>query len=267
VLILAWLGWVGCSSAPPPCGPGEERLGAELSCDDGYEVISAIEFLGGRPLAVADRNEVLAALASEEASEPGRLAPRIREIHSKELEIRAMAGLQGAEARSAWAYEASVGEGLLSINEAGLGTVLKRSMSIQATASEDKLVLTESDVEGWLRYASLAREVQGGTPLRLSVADRVALYERLRTEFKSGDRAEKIALVGIGPYWGSINAAWDLSSYAEQQAWAENAPLPPAMTAKSLGYAQAVFEGDLGAHARHLHEVLGPLSFREEARR
>ena len=71
--------------------------------------------------------------------------------------------------------------------------------------------------------------------------------------------AGKIALTAVGPFWSDVRARWAADSYEEQQAWIRAAPLPPPMTATSIGYVEALTDGDVVAHVRALHERLGPL--------
>jgi hypothetical protein len=62
----------------------------------------------------------------------------------------------------------------------------------------------------------------------------------------------------VGGWWSQVRESWARASYDEQRAWIAAAPLPPPMTATSLGYAEAVFDGDVALHARVLAEKLGP---------
>ena len=128
-----------------------------------------------------------------------------------------------------------------------------------------QLLLTEMDIEGWIFYASLCREVQGASPLRLSVADRVQVYRMVEERFELGDTERRRALTSVGPFWYQVKDAWAAAPYATQRMWVDEAPLPPPMEATSLGYFEAVIEGDLPRHRSALHSVLGPLglSFQE----
>jgi hypothetical protein len=96
--------------------------------------------------------------------------------------------------------------------------------------------------------------------LRISVADRVAVYRMLVDRFTTGTRSDRIGMSAIGGYWPAIRAAWIEASYVDQREWIGAAPLPPPMTATSLGYAEAVFAGDVAAHAQVAIEHLGPFT-------
>ena len=78
--------------------------------------------------------------------------------------------------------------------------------------------------------------------------------------FEAGSRDERLALVSLGPFWGQIQERWQAVPYERQQKWIAAAPLPPPMTATSLGYLQAVVEGSVVQHVASVHDVLGPFS-------
>lgn len=137
--------------------------------------------------------------------------------------------------------------------------VLRRAVNPWATDEANRLVLSEMDVEGWLKYASLCREVQGADPLRLSVSDRVVLYHAVVDHFEGHTRDEQLAVLSMGPIWPSLKAIWPQVSYDQQQRWVEVAPLPPPMRATSLGYAEVLLDSDLSLHAEALHGGMGQL--------
>jgi hypothetical protein len=137
--------------------------------------------------------------------------------------------------------------------------VLERALAPWSTDTEHKLLLTEMDIEGWIKYASLCREIQGGSPLTLSVADRVVLYRQIVSAFEGKSREEQLSVLSMGPIWPSMQERWPGVTYEIQQAWVEAAPLPGPMTATSLGYSGAVFDEDLRSHALALHSAMGRL--------
>ena len=94
------------------------------------------------------------------------------------------------------------------------------------------------------------------------MADRQQLYQRLQKRWEDGTRADLTALVALGAYWGQARRAWAGSSYERQQGWIAKAPLPPPMTASSVEYGEAVFQGDLSRHAAVFHQALGPFYLR-----
>ena len=106
--------------------------------------------------------------------------------------------------------------------------------------------------------ASLCREVQGGTPLRISVADKVTTYRMVEEKFEATDTAQRLAMLSVGAFWGEVRRRWKGATYEEQQEWIQFAPLPPPMTATSLGYFEAVLETNAALMAESLHERLGP---------
>ncbi len=135
-----------------------------------------------------------------------------------------------------------------------------RQVVAQWTADdEERLSLSEVDIEGWILYGSLCREAQGAPVLKLSVADRVHVYRQLQERFQAAPREEQVAMVSLGAFWEPVRGAWSMATYKQQQGWIAAAPLPPAMTATSLGYATTLYEGDLTRHATVLHHHLGPL--------
>jgi len=76
--------------------------------------------------------------------------------------------------------------------------------------------------------------------------------------YDAGSREEKVALSAIGAFWPEVRKVWRAVPYERQQAWVAAAPLPPPMVATSKGYLSTLLEGNVAAHARVLHESLGP---------
>ena len=255
------LALAGCDSTPT-CTTGDvvlaEHEGATLACRDAGVVRDWLERLAGRPLTSGDRPVVDRAIADAFRADPDGTRAWLSGMAARDGEIAAKRDLAGAEARATAVWEAQAGTSSIDAARATLWTVQKRALAVWAHDDTDHLALTEADVEGWIRYASLCREAQGGVPLRISVADRVAVYRMLVDRFTQGSRTDRIALSAVGGWWGQIDKAWAAASYDEQRAWIAAAPLPPPMTASSLGYAEAVFQGDVASHARVLAETLGP---------
>jgi hypothetical protein len=255
------LALAGCGSTPT-CTAGDVVLaqheGSTLVCRDAGVAKDWIERLAGRPLTAGDGPVVDRAVADAFRADPAATRAWLAEMASRDAEIAALRDLAGAEARATAVYEAHAGRSLVDAGRSALWTVQKRALAVWAHGDNDRLALTEADVEGWIRYASLCREAQGGIPLRISVADRVAVYRMLVDRFATGTRADRIALSAVGGWWVQTDKAWAAASYDEQRGWIGAAPLPPPMTATSLGYAEAVFQGDVAAHARVLVESFGP---------
>ena len=133
--------------------------------------------------------------------------------------------------------------------DAGPGAI-KGAIAAWQTHEADELVLTEMSIEAWVRYASLCREAQSAGPLRVSVAGKVDLYRQLQDKFMKGTPEERAAVASLGPVWQSVRDRWGAADYERQQAWMQAAPLPPPMEADSVGYATALFSGNL---PRQLH--------------
>ncbi|HMV67022.1 MAG TPA: hypothetical protein PKA64_09240, partial [Myxococcota bacterium] len=136
--------------------------------------------------------------------------------------------------------------------------VITDAVAVWSHDDAERLSLTEMDIEGWVRLASLCREVQGGPPLRVSIADRVELYHVARDRFTTGSPADRRALVAVGPYWSQVRNVWKAAAAERQQAWISRAPLPPPMTTESSGYFKAVLGGDVEGLVRSVYDVLGP---------
>lgn len=265
-LLLALLG----------CGPQVDCsvVGADLvesdagtlSCEEGEQVVDYIELVAGRPVPKTDATKVLKAIATRFREDPAGTRTWLAEIAGAGAELSRRVGLDGAEARSQRVWSVNAGKDLIGPDDGDLWNVQTRAVSVWTKDDTEQLAMTESDVEGWIRYASLCREAQGGKVLLISVADRVTVYHDVIERFDTGDRATKIALGAMGPFWAQVRDAWKAASYDEQMEWVGAAPLPPPMTATSLGYAEAVFNGNLPQHAQTLHDVLGPFPVGREGR-
>jgi len=219
-----------------------------------------MELLAGRALTAGDVPVVHRAVANAWRADPTATRAWLTEIGKARTALAAGSGVAGAEARAAAVYAASKGGSPSELGHPELASVQKRALAVWTHHDGDRLALTEADFEGWIRYASLCREAQGGSTLRISVADRVAVYKMLADRFATGTREERIAMSAIGGYWPQIREAWMGASFDRQRGWISAAPLPPPMTATSLGYAEAVFNGDVAAHARVVIEHLGPFT-------
>jgi hypothetical protein len=252
---------VACSSAPAPCASVDDVLapGAPpLMCAEALTAIRYIEVLAGRPTPRADRNLVYKDLRDAYRRRDTAVRLALEASGQAVTRLSEVSGLEAAEERSrlAWTH-LSEGGPLDSFPQAS--RVLRSRVAVWVSDDDERLVLTEADIEGWISYASLAREVQSGGPLKLSVAQREKLYRSMRTRYREATREEKIALSAVGPFWQRITTRWRSASYDEQQAWAQRAPLPPPMTSSSLGYAEAIFEMPVAPAARALHSAFEPL--------
>jgi hypothetical protein len=243
-----------CTSADDWLVPGDEGL----SCADADVATRYVAALAGRPVRRADRALLLRDLGTSYQADAGAVRADLAAMRATLVDLSGRNGLDAAEARSARAWT-DLTEGGPLRRHSQAARVLSSAIAVWASDDEEKLVLTEADIEGWIQYASLCREVQAGGPLKLSVAQREGLYRELRTRFRDAPRDEQVAMVAVGPFWQGVTSRWQAASYDKQQAWARTAPLPPPMTASSLVYAQEVLALPAVDAARTLHEHLGPI--------
>jgi len=261
VFLLALV--LGCGSSAPTCSSPEQVLvddgDGALTCADVDKVEAWIELIAGRPLQHNGGPRLVEALMGRFRDDEAGTRALLADIEARGRALEATTGLKGGRARSEAAWAAHTGHSAIKEGDP-LWNIQRDALSVWAWSNEEKLALTEADVEGWIRYASLCRQVQGGGTLRISVADRVAVYRVVVDRFEGGDRNDKLALVGIGPFWQQMHDRWNASPYERQQKWIGAAPLPPGMTTDSMGYLEAVLAGDLAAHVTTMHDVLGPFS-------
>ncbi len=254
---------VDCSDPATPLVRAGDRI---LTCAEASVVPDFIEVLASRALGAGEERSVLAEVASGYASDPVATSHWLDQVRTAGRELEGLSGIRGAERRATLVWEAVSDEGVIGPSHPASHDAQGRALAVWTRDDAEKLALAEMDIEGWIRYGSLCREVQGGGTLRISVADRVTVYRMVVDTFDGGDRAEQVGLTAIGPYWETIQDAWKLASYETQQAWIQHAPLPPPMTATSLAYQEAVLDRSPARHAAVLHEVLGPLPMRRHKR-
>lgn len=261
-LLLAAL--AGCSPAVD-CSTTDNVLaevdGRSLTCEEGADVVDWLEVLAGRPLpAQGDRELVLAEVAKRFRADPDAATAWLQRVRDDGGTLANAVGLEGAVARSHLVWLTDHGDGPIGPDDGKLWNLQQRALSVWTKDDGEQLAVTEADLEGWIRYASLCREAQGGGGLRISLSDRVTAYQTLIDRFGGADRATQIAMGSMGTVWPQVVDAWAVASYDRQQAWIAAAPLPPPMTASSLGYFEAVVQGDVVGHATQLQEWLGPFS-------
>lgn len=258
---LVLLSLTGCSalSPVPVCTTPEADLAPGLTCTDAEIAARYVGLLGGRRVHTGRRDILLREIAAHHAADPADTRANLDAMKAIVVEVGGLAGMAAAEKRSTHVFEALSGQGPLDFETyPNSRAVLENRLAPWATDGAEKLVLTETDIEGWISYASLCREAQGAGPISLSIANRELLYREVKRKFVDAKRDEKIALASMGGVWHQVEDRWVAASYEQQQAWIKAAPLPPPMTATSMGYVGTVFEMDLTPHATTLHETLGP---------
>jgi hypothetical protein len=267
MVLLSWL--LACGGGVECREPGQvlaEAGGDALVCADASAVVGWIELLAGREVSRAERSTAAGALAAEFREDPVATRALVSQVRADGSALAALTGLAGAEARAGRVWHADHGDDLLRPEHGSLWNLQAKAMSVWSKDEEEQLAVTESDLEAWIRYASLCREVQGATTLRVSVGDRVTIYQQLISRFDQGDRATQIGVAAFGPVWTRVTERWKAASYERQQSFVSAAPLPPPMSATSMAYAEAVFAGDLAGHARAVHDTLGPFALGDAAR-
>lgn len=261
-LLLSGCGWFQGGEV---CESGDDVLaeagGERLTCLEAGVAAEFVEILAGRAMDGTSARQVRHGVADRFEEDPAATRGQLAEASAALDALREARGLEAAELRSEWVYRSITGEGPFGTEEDELRGALERTAAVWTRSDEERLALTEVDIEGWILYGSLCREVQGAGPLRLSVADRVTVYRMVQDAFTAADREGKIAAVAVGPFWPSVQEGWAAAPYERQQAWIARAPLPPPMTATSKGYmAELLGGGGLDRHAATLHEVLGPFT-------
>lgn len=247
--ILGGCDKVDCSE---PQNQLAEAEGQALSCAQAEVVPRYLSTVAGRGLPSHQKERVLEALRDRFRADPAATRLQLEGARKVVEELSALRGLEVAERRSQRAWEAASGSGPLGAGE-DIGTFTRSLIGVWARDDSEKLLLTEIDIEGWIRYASLCREAQGGSPIVVSVADRHTIYRVVTERYRAASREEQVAMSAIGPFWYAFRTRWQAASYEQQQAWIASAPLPPPMTATSLGYLEALTGTDVRRHAEVLH--------------
>jgi hypothetical protein len=253
VVVALWGG--GCGSPADVCVDASAALAPDLTCAEADVALSLLEVLAARPVDAGHRASLREALRDAFLADPASTRASLEASGALLRRVVALDGIDAAEVRSQSAYQAVNGQGPLAIP----GLLVAAPIAVWAHDDRTGLVLTESDIEAWIRYASLCREVQGGGPLVLSVSDRRPLYEMLVDRFVAADRPTQVAMAGVAPFWDAFREQWKAAPAEQQQAWVRAAPLPPPMTASSLAYVEAVLQSDLSAHLAVWHASWAPM--------
>ncbi len=257
---------LGCRTAPSvACEDAEQVIAGEgdqaLTCGDANQVYRHISALAGRRPSSQDKGRLPGLLVLAHRADAAGTLAKVQRLKTELDDLQSLKGLAWAEKRAGYVWETWRDKGPITSEDGALWTIYKLSLAVWETDDEQRLAMTEGDVEGWIYYASLCREVQGGTPLLLSVADRVSAYRVVRERWEASDRASRVAMAAVGPFWRNTRDRWTMASYDKQQAWIRAAPLPPPMTATSLGYLEGLMQhASPATHVQALHDTLGPLT-------
>jgi len=265
-LALATIGLslqLGCGGGEeePVCATDEGELVPGLACEAARAAESWIERLAARPLDAVAQQRLMTALQAQATRDPEAVGAALVAARAEDETMRdAPRGQDAAQARAHANWVAHRGGGPFPKDRwPTVDSVRDGIVAVWATSDEDELALTEMDVEGWIRFASLCREVQGGTPLKMSIADRVPAYRAVTDRFSAGPTADRLGIVSLGGGWGFLSRTWHSAAYARQQSWIRTAPLPGPMTTNSLGYLRAITAGSPAAHMAAVEMTLGPV--------
>lgn len=259
VLLSAFL---GCSSTPDVaarCSSDETVFADGLTCGRAKAPSRYLRVLAGRPLPAGS---TAAALGTVAGKGPADRNAWLDDLSERGRTLEAAHGLEAMELRSTEIARLLAGQGPITEANADLWNLVPQAVSIRARDDQEGLVLTELDIEGWIYFASLAHEIRGGGPLTVSIADKGAIYDVAVKRFQQADRAEQVALVGLGAVWTQVIDAWKAAPYEQQQRFIQRARLPEA-GATPAAWIEAVLEGDVVTNAHALHEVLGPFTLRD----
>lgn len=229
-----------------------------LRCVDLDEVVSWVRAEAGRPLARGDTHRIRRSVVDAWNADPVGTRRRMVRATTVAADLAAASGLDGGRLRATRLYATAHGVGPFDAGADGVFGAWQAAVHVWAEHAGDAMAIGEADVEGWISFASLCREVQGGGPLRLSVADRVIVYRLVTDRFAAGSTSDRAALASLGPVWPALADAWQAASYERQQRFVQRAPLPPPMTASSLGYVEALTAGDVAGLASRFHDAMHP---------
>ncbi|MCA9570179.1 MAG: hypothetical protein KC656_20185 [Myxococcales bacterium] len=248
---------LACSSAPRVvCTDADTPIAEGLACGDAMEATRYLRQLTGLPLPGVDAAE---AVLAAHTADPDAARVWLDGIRARAAILGAATGQEAGALRSheVWAFT----QGRAAVrSDDPVGNLAASLVSVRITDDAEELALTETDIEGWITFASLAHEVRGKGPITVSIADRAAVYEMAVERFRQGDRAEKVALVSLGAFWPEVVRRWKAAPYAQQQRFIQAAVLPEAAATTSLAWVEAVLESDLVTNVDALHGALGPLA-------
>jgi len=261
---MRWLvlALVGCGPSLPECTAPDVVLlegDASLTCGDVHDVERWISAVAARPADQAIRRTLPGHMVDAYQTDPARAAADLALVR-EDLTL-----FQSRDRDKALAVRSSMVKSVLTRDErfgwSAVHADSDRAVAVWESAETEPVALSEADIEAWIFYASLCREVQGGGPLLVSMAARVQIYAVLRDVFRSGSLEDKQAMAAMGPLWRSARDHWQLAEYEKQQAWITGAPLPRPMTGDSGEYISALMTQPPSVHVAALRKYLGPFRF------
>lgn len=261
-IALSLLACSSSSSTGPSCSDDASAFVGTLTCADAKAPARYVRLLAGKPLAPGSLSTSIAFVRERHQQAPEATETWVRAIVDEARALEQATGLAAAEMRSTAIWRLVREQGPITKAHAELWNLQDTTLSIWSTDDEEQLALTETDIEGWIRFASLGHEVQGQRPITLSIANKADVYRTTAARFQQGDRAEQLALTSLGVVWPEVTKRWKAAPYAKQQRVIRGG-VWPRPTGTGLGYVQAVIEGDLVTNAHVIHDVLGPLHFRD----
>lgn len=250
------------STTAPTCGDDASPFVGTLTCADAKAPARYIRLLAGKPLAPGSLALSIEYVRSRHAADPTATTTWVNTLSAEARALEQATGLEAAEMRSTALWRLLRGKGPITEADTDLWNLQDSTLSVWSTDDEEQLALTETDIEGWIRFASLGHEVQGQRPITLSIANKADVYRTTAARFKQGDRTEQIALTSLGVVWPEVTKRWKAAPYAKQQRVIQGG-VWPAPTGTGAGYVREVIEGDLVTNAYAVHQVLGPLHFRD----
>lgn len=262
--MLIALAILGCSSSAPAtrCTDDAAPLAEGLTCGEAKAPSRYLRVLAGKPLPAGTTAAALAEVGKRHADDPATTRSWLADLAERGRTIEQATGLAGAEARSHGLWELVEGRGPITREHGELWNLVPRVVSIRGKDDQEELVLTERDIDGWIRFASLAHEIHGGRPLTVSIAEQGAVHDLAVRRFEQADRAEQVAMVGFGAVWPEVVKAWKAAPYTQQQQFIQRARIPAA-DADPLPWIEQILEGDVVTNAHALHDTLGPFHFRD----
>ncbi len=259
-LLASWL--LACGGPDVDCPSPRDTIAetpeGALTCRRADWLVEYWEVLRASALPASDRRLVRRAVARQFEDDATGTLTLLERVRAEGHRIVTRRGPESTGARSRAVYDALNDRGVVS--GGALGSLQRKLLPVWSSSDEARVSLTEADVEGWIHYASLCREVQGGTPLRISVAGRVGAYRAIQDRFAKGSAEEQVAMAALGATWPQIRRAWLAADYETQQAWIADAPLPGPLEVDSIGYLKVIVASDVAAHVDTLRKHFGPFT-------